>query len=145
MNFPNIQSSWNIIGHRPVRCSNESNEAEAFSLKGRGGCLMHTLATPLKALSGLGRLVLSVVAIAHGVFAVLTLNAPPKHLLKIPGKVIDIVIGAALLPVALLANVIRGVVGTIFHPGAMIKKFPFAEGTPFYLAHNILHGTLVNY
>lgn len=145
--FPNIKENWNIIAHRPVETSRISFEEKANSISGRFTCLMHTLATPLKAFSKLGKLVLSTILIAMRTFAVITLNAHPKALLYAAAGLIDVSVGAALLPIALVANVIRGVIGTLFHPGAMIKSIPiyYFHLNSSRLDHNILHGTLINY
>lgn len=110
---------------------------------------MHLLATPLKALSGLGLLALATAGIATLTLGILTLNLPPVHLLQVAANVIDVPVGAVLLPIALIANVIRGVIGTIFHPGAMIRdEYPnrfILDPNDYWKAnHNILAGTLVN-
>lgn len=145
VHFPNIDKNWSIIATRPVNCRKEDKYDEFFSvqgLKGRGICLIHTLATPLKALSALGRLVLSVIAIATITFAVLTLNQHPSDLKQAGANVIDVTVGTVLLPVALFANVIRGVAGALY-PKAMIGYND--AGDRYAMEHPLLSGTLVNY
>lgn len=141
-----MQENWSLITSRSVISTNGGTRC-ASSLKGRGICLIHTLATPLKAYSGLGRLVLATISTASDIFAVLTLNAHPKELVRAGKNILNITLGAALLPFVMLANIVRGVVGTIFHPGAMIREEDsFLQYRKPYLAkHNIIEGTLVNY
>jgi hypothetical protein len=145
--FSNIQRNWDAIVHRTVWIEDESM-TKASSLKGRVVCLTHTLATPLKAWSGVGTLALSTAGAVFGTFAILTLNAPPQYVLQIAANVIDVPVGAVLLPIALLANVIRGIAGTIFHPALMIRRYHHLSpdsAIPFAVRHYILQGTLVNY
>lgn len=140
VNFPNITTNINLIAHRSVECTDDSNEISSW--KGRGISLLHTLATPLKALTGLGKLALSVMETVSIILAVLTLNKHPKDLDQAGANVIDIVVGSLLLPVALVAHFARGVVGSTIHPTAMIKK---ADIPSYETMHNLMHGTLVNY
>jgi len=143
VHFPNIEASWHTIAHRPVISNDGSYQWS--SLEGRGICLIHTLATPIKAFSGLGKLVMSTISIATITFAVLTFNAHPKHLLQAGANIIDVTVGTVLLPVAMVANIVRGIAGTIFHPGAMIREADVIEGFTFAAEHNILQGIFVNY
>lgn len=140
VNFPNIANNVNLIAHRSVECTDDSNEISSW--KGRGISLLHTLATPLKALTGLGKLALSVMDIAYLILGVVTLNIHPKHLEQAGANVIDVVVGGLLLPVALLAHFARGVVGSTIHPAAMIRK---ADMPSYETMHNLMQGTLVNY
>ncbi|WP_068471442.1 hypothetical protein [Candidatus Protochlamydia phocaeensis] len=146
--FPNTYYNLSLIVEKPV-LSIDGYSHEAGSLKGRGICLFHTLATPLKALSGVGRLILATASIATRTFAVLTLNAHPRELIRAAAVVIDVPVGTVLLCVSLATNIIRGVLGTIFHPGIMIEDArPFTSCADFhYFAaeHNLLAGTFVNY
>ena len=48
--------------------------------------------------------------------AILTLNHRPKNLILIGAKLIDTAGGIILLPFALVANVVRGIVGVIIYP-----------------------------
>lgn len=146
VNFPNISNHWAMIASPTVLSTDDSSHLIG-SLKGRGICLFHTLATPFKALSSLGRLVMSVVETAYVIFATLTLNAHPKELLQAAANIVDVVGGAALLPFALIANVIRGVVGTIIYPAAMIQDASayITDEHQFKADHNLLYGTFVNY
>ena len=140
VHFPNIEKNWTTITERTVECLDDADDIT--SLKGRGISFIHTIATPLKAFTGLGKLTQSALGIASIVLSVITLNTHPKDLDKAGANVIDVGVGGVLLPVALVANAVRGVVGTLFHPGAMIR------GRDFYTweaKHNILQGTLVNY
>jgi hypothetical protein len=146
-NFINIERSWNIIAHRPIK--SEDGYHLQSSWKGRGVCLIHTLATPLKAISGVGLLVITAASIMLVPFGVITLNISPKSLITTSFHIVDLTLGAVLLPIALAANVIRGIVGTVIHPGAMIKeddsiKTLYKE-KQFPIQHPILQGTLVNY
>jgi hypothetical protein len=120
--FPNISKSWDKIAYQTVLLQDTSS-----FLGTRAICLVHTLATPLKALSGLGELASIILITAMLVLQVLTLNSPPKKLLTATAGVIDVVGGAFLLPLALLANVIRGVVGATFYPAAMIRETTINE------------------
>ena len=86
--FNNIENNWNLIAHRPVECLDDANEFS--SLKGRGICLWHTLATPLKALSGLGKIALTIIEIATIILAVATLNAHPDILDQAAANIIDV-------------------------------------------------------
>lgn len=138
--FKNISHNWNTMTERTVECFDNANEFS--SLKGRGISLVHTLATPLKALSGLGKLVLTTAQIATIIFAVLTLNAPPSILKQAGANILDVTVGSILLPVALVAHLIRGAAGTILHPGIMIEQTTVLTEEAH---HNLLHGTLVNY
>jgi hypothetical protein len=146
--FPSIDRNWDLIAHRSV-ISIDGTSHEATSLKGRGICLIHALATPLKALSGVGMLAFFITETAVRVLGVLTLNSHPKELIQAVVSLVDIPLGALLLPIALLANVIRGVAGTIFHPGAMIVDRSayrsYSDFNHFAANHNILFGTLINY
>lgn len=138
--FKNIRDNWNTMTRRTVECFDDANEFS--SLKGRGISLFHTLATPLKALSGFGKLVLATAQIATMTFAVLTLNAPLGVLKQAGANILDVTVGGLLLPVALLAHFVRGVAGTILHPAMMIEH---TDILTYEAKHNLLHGTLVNY
>jgi hypothetical protein len=141
--FINIDRSWNMIAHRPVIGGEGSHQFS--SLSGRVVCLVHLLATPLKVVSGIGLLVLNTARAVGIIFGVLTFNIHPKYLSEASICVIDVVIGVPLLPIAIIANIIRGIVGTIFHPGAMIRECSAKECETYAVKHNILYGTLVNY
>lgn len=142
VHYPNITRNWNLIATRPVKCNDES--AQPSSLNGRKICLVHTLATPLKAFAALGKLILSTVDIATRVFGVITLNEHPKSLRQAGASVIDVIGGSLLLPVAIVANLVRGVVGTIFYPGALIAQADKTD-SQWSVRHNCLAGTVVNY
>lgn len=148
MSFSLINYSVDMIVNRPIS-SIDGTSHRGLSLKGRGICLIHTLATPLKAWSALGKLVLLISQTAAFVLAVLTLNAHPKHLINVSAKVIDIAGGTVLLPIAFVIHLIRGITGTIIHPGMMIKDDSLRkdqyEFYRFGAEHNILQGTLVHY
>lgn len=143
--FPSIEANWHTITHRTVECLDNSHEID--SLKGRGISLLHTLATPLKAWTGLGKLALEVLSIGSIVIAVVTLNRHPRDLKLAGAYVIDVVGGTVLLAIALVAHLIRGIVGTIFHPAAMIRKHEESDkfAIDWAAEHNLLQGTLVNY
>lgn len=145
LSFPNIEKNWKAITERSVECLDYTDDIS--SLKGRGISLLHTLAIPLKTYSGLGRLATDVLSIASIVIGVATLNQRPEALKQAGAYVLDFVAGGILLPIALVAQSIRGVVGTIFHPGAMIRQFDRTKGDlpTWGVEHNLLKGTLVNY
>jgi hypothetical protein len=143
LEFKNIERNWRLITSRNVY-TKESADQEASSIQGRIICLIHTFATPLKALSGLGCLALTITDTARIILGVLTLNTHPKKLGQAIVNLIDVPVGALLLSVALTANVIRGIVGTIFNPGIMIRHVDMRNDHTM-TKHNILYGTLINY
>ncbi|WP_158021805.1 hypothetical protein [Candidatus Protochlamydia naegleriophila] len=125
--------------------ASKNGESEASSLMGRAICAIHVAATPLKALAGIGLLATRVMVIALAAFSILMLNRNPKDVKVIVHMIIDVVAGTVLLPIALLANIIRGTAGAIFHPGALIRDVRGMDYNDFAATHNILQGTLVHY
>ncbi len=115
-------------------------------------------------MSGIGKLALTVLETAKIVLGVLTLNRPLKELEKVKANVIDFVGGAILLPLAIVANIVKGVVGTTLYPGIMIRTLNKEENALitkdsndlvsyqlnrcdkilYALGHPFLCGTLVN-
>lgn len=142
-NYLSTLRSTRMIATQSV--ASNKGESEVASFSGRAICLIHVAATPLKALAGVGMLALRILQIAVLALSILTLNGSPKNVKIIAQVSIDVVIGTILLPVALIANVIRGTVGTIFHPGALIRDVREIEYNEFAEEHNILQGTLVHY
>lgn len=140
VNFPNIENQWHTITHRTVEC--EETFDKGYALKGRGICLAHTVATPIKIITSLAKLVLSTIEIATIIFSVITLNAPPRKLFQAGANVVDVAVGTVLLPIATLAHLVRGVAGIIIHPKCMIKETDFIlPGTK----SSTLCGAIVNY
>ena len=60
--FPNITRHWNMIA-TPVVITIDPEEVNMTSLKGRFICLVHLVATPIKAYSSLGKLVITALGI----------------------------------------------------------------------------------
>lgn len=145
--FPNITDNWNMIAHTPISAIDESYKFS--SMQGRAICLVHAIATPLKAVSGYGRLILTTVDVVKIIFAIITLNTSPKNVILAGALALDVLGGVVLIKVALLANLIKGIAGAILHPGAMIhddRPFMYAQDFDLWGAqHNMLRGTLVNY
>lgn len=139
VHFSNIARNWDIIAHpsMPVYVKKAEDGVKftcASSLAGRVSSLAGLLGTPFMVWQGLGKLVLSTVDAVRGVFSVLTFNSKgcvAKDLKQAAASIIvDVPVGAALLPVATLAWIVRGVVGTIFHPGVMVRTFVRPEKAP---------------
>ena len=141
--YANILRNTRTIATQSVISTH--GESEVSSLMGRAICVIHVAATPLKALAGIGLLALRVIQIASITLGILTLNRPPQYIKHIGHAIIDIAVGGILLPVALLANVIRGVTGAIFHPGVLIRDVQHINHNTFAAAHNAIQGTLVYY
>jgi hypothetical protein len=147
MYFDNIAHDLKMIFTRPIT-SVDHKSHKGLSLTGRWICVCHLIATPLKALSALGRLAIALSGIALLIFALLTLNAHPSLLFQVVANIIDISLGIVLLPMALIANIIRCAIGIILHPGAMIRNVDeknIDQDALWNAKHNILAGTLVNY
>ena len=127
--YPVCEFTWRYIAHRPLTCLNDSYKAS--SLKGRGICVVHLFATPLKGLAGGGKLLIEIIQIPEHLIAIVTLNSRFKSSIKVIGHNLgDVVLGGVLLPVALLANIFRSAVGLTIHPGAMIKHLGLNGGVP---------------
>lgn len=140
------ETNISVIRGPTIPCV-DGKSYSASSLKGRAVCLVHLIATPLKALSGVGKLTVSVANAALAIFKALTLNASPKSsLIYAVTEIADVLCGTITLPFALLANVVRCAVGVIFHPGAMIRNDSAAQPQPTDFRSNMfLYGTVVNY
>lgn len=139
VSFPNIQNQWFTITQRTIECEETFNGY--LALKGRGIALAQTLKTPIKVVSELSKLVLSIVEIATIIFAVITLKASSETLYQAGANILDVTAGAALLPIATVVHLVRGLAGIIIHPKCMIKKVDFIlAGTQ----NSYLYGTLVN-
>ena len=140
VNYTNIHIQWHAITHRTIEC--EESLDRFLSLKGRGISLAYTLFTPLTLISNIGKLILTTIEVATITFAVITLNAPYHDLNQAGANIVDVTLGAALLPFAITAHLTRGIAGTIFHPKYMIKKIDFIlAGTQ----NGFFNGTIVNY
>jgi hypothetical protein len=129
VHFSNIARNWDIIVHptMPVYVKKDEKACcdRASSLAGRVASLAGLLGTPFMVWQGLGKLVLSTVDAATRVFSVLTFNSKGSVACDLKqaaaSLIVDVPVGAALLPVATLAWIVRGAVGTIFHPGVMVR------------------------
>ncbi len=118
--LPFTSTMWEPISKPPIPVTDASLE-KAGSFKGRGYCLIHLLALPLKAIAYSGKRLLTIADIFHRLIAAVTFNAPPKEILKAITGVVDLFIGTALLPFALAANMLRSLFGMVFHPGLMLR------------------------
>lgn len=119
------------------------------SIKGRIVCLVHLIATPLKIISSIGHIAARILCAAYLFVQIVTLNTSPSLSKHIIFHLADAALGIATLPLAVIANIIRCLVGTTLYPAAMIRNdtglIMEDKFDRWPADHMFLAGTLVNY